>query len=174
MIHHVQKPGGVDGRQNSLRSRFLPMILLVAIVSGCSTYVVKIPQLAIETPKGRCETKTVWSLYWGIKDVPSPILDPKECYGQGMGEVRVKSNLLFDLVSVLTLGFASPKRVEWYCADPDAAEGDFPIFEMVCDTMFQRKCDTIHVDSIVCCDKISIRCDSILCDTAVASTAGGE
>ena len=81
--------------------------------------------------------------------------------------VTMKSNFFYDLITVLTLGFASPIEVEWYCAppNPNGAVVPEPGVTIVCDTMLEISCDTLQPDSIVCDTQLSILCDTLADDT---------
>lgn len=59
------------------------------------------------------ESETVWALAWGLVQ-RQPDID--NCEGQGLAEARVTTNLGYALLTIATLGFASPVRIEWKCA----------------------------------------------------------
>lgn len=61
------------------------------------------------------EGETVWALGWGLLQ-ERPFID--NCQGQPLAEVQVTTNLGFTLLTIVTLGFASPARVQWRCAKP--------------------------------------------------------
>jgi hypothetical protein len=121
-------------------SIFLRLILL-AILSGCATVTLAKPEVlkpAISpgqtyvapagahpaaSPATNLETKTVWVLFWGLQQ--QNIL-PTDCQAAGFAEVRVSTNLGYELISVLTIGFAQPITIEWACAkQPQPAVKDF-------------------------------------------------
>lgn len=105
----------------SLRLSFSIGALVLASVltlNGCYAYRVQAPNHpGVTDPR----SKTIWSLAWGLAQ-QQPAVD---CHGEALAEVTVKSNLLFDIFTVATLGFASPKRVEWRCSHADPGTGTF-------------------------------------------------
>ena len=93
-------------------------LLALALLAGCSSYRVK----TLERPGATDDSKIVWSYAWGLL----PGLPEADCPSQLLSEVTVESHFGFDLISVITLGLASPKRVSWTCArsDPGAVPID--------------------------------------------------
>lgn len=65
--------------------------------------------------------KTVWALGWGVVNVGEP--PAAKCGDVGLAEVTVRSMPLTFLVSALTVGLVSPRRIEWKCAAPTPIEG---------------------------------------------------
>lgn len=104
-------------RRRSLYSLPLAGLLAGALLTGgCSLYRVHAP----EHPGVLDDQQIVWSYAWGL--VPGvPEID---CQGQPLAEVTIHSHFAFDLLGVLTLGLASPKRIEWKCAGADPSEGE--------------------------------------------------
>ncbi len=151
-------------------------LLFTLCVIGCSTYRVMIPQTGGETPQPN-RSKVVWSFFW-VQTAKNPITDPNECDGAGLQVVTVKSNFFFDLISVVTLGLACPKTVEWYCAQPNPTPGRVPddANDLGCDTtLVSESCDTVSVSQIICCKKYIIECGRMTCDTmVVVDSAGGR
>lgn len=98
--------------------RFATITLLLCLISaqGCYTYRLQAPGQYGVAVKG----EVVWSFAWGLIQ-EQPRID--NCNNQAMAEVTVRSNLAFELITVATLGFASPKKVEWKCAPPQPSEG---------------------------------------------------
>jgi len=66
--------------------------------------------------------KTVWAFAWGVFHTPE--LDRAECGTVGLAEVTVRSQPLLFLISTLTVGLVTPRRVEWKCKAPAPSEGD--------------------------------------------------
>ena len=62
-------------------------------------------------------TETVHVLAWGLVQPAPVVADP--CGSNNLDEVRVQSNLLFSVATILTLGFWMPVTVEWRCAAAD-------------------------------------------------------
>ena len=83
-------------------------ILLIILTQGCYTYRLNAPN----HPGVKDEGETVWSFAWGLVHERPRV----NCHGQALAEVTVKSNLAYDILTVATLGFASPKKVTWKCA----------------------------------------------------------
>jgi hypothetical protein len=96
----------------------LTLVLAAALLPGCTYhYRVRAPGKTGSTlPKG----EVVWALAWGlVQEVPKV----DNCNDQALAEVHQTSNFAFALITVLTLGFASPQKVEWICDTPHAAPG---------------------------------------------------
>ena len=86
-------------------------------VQSCYTYRTQAPdQIAVAD-----SSAIAWSFAWGFINQQPKITN---CNGQAFSEVTVKSNLAFDLLTVITLGAVSPKKIEWHCAEPCLEEGD--------------------------------------------------
>jgi hypothetical protein len=73
------------------------------------------------------ERTTVWVFGWGgIPPTGQKNIDPCNCRGNWLAEVRVSTNIGFELISVLSLGMAQPFTVEWRCAKlPQPASAGF-------------------------------------------------
>ena len=88
------------------------------LLCACYTY-----RASVINQPGVTETKgqTMWSLLWGAFNLAPPRVD--NCHGEAMSEVAVKERPQYALVTIVTLGIASPKWVEWRCAPPKPSEG---------------------------------------------------
>lgn len=102
------------------RVGLLVSVTALLVCSACYHYrAVPVQPIGEETPGGapafatEPESETVWALAWGLIQ-SRPDID--NCEGQGLAEVRVTTNLGYTLLTIATLGFASPARVEWRCA----------------------------------------------------------
>jgi hypothetical protein len=65
---------------------------------------------------------TIWSFLWGIGKKGRSRL---ECDGQGLQEVTLTSPPHYTLITIVTLGLASPKRLQGKCAKATPAPGSF-------------------------------------------------
>ncbi len=97
-------------------------ILLVFHASACYHYRAIPQQQASDTAVGgarglgtELEGEIVWALAWGLVQ-EAPRID--NCEGQDLAEVEVTSNLGFALLTIMTLGFVAPVKVEWRCGKP--------------------------------------------------------
>lgn len=109
------------------RLRPLILILVFTTLGGCYSHHVSIVGTdpgGTTPPATDYEGGVAWSLLWGVVE-KSPL--PTNCQGQPLAEVKASSNLAFDLLAVATLGAVVPVRLDWLCARPTPAEGDFPI-----------------------------------------------
>ena len=103
-----------------LRSRFAKIPLsftAIVIVAqfGCYEYRSHAPNFPGVTDDG----EVVWSFFWGLAK-EDPTID---CNGQPLAEVTVRDNLAFSILTVVTVGLVSPKKVEWKCARARPGEG---------------------------------------------------
>lgn len=105
-------------RSHGNTRRLTALLLLASLGPGCVYhYRVHAPEHTGATqPKG----EVVWSLFWGLVQ-ETPNVD--NCNHQGLAEVHQTSNFGFALITVLSLGFASPQKVEWICDTPHALPG---------------------------------------------------
>ena len=90
---------------------------LVASLPGCYTYRVEAPS-PVSPGVTEYKGEVLWSLFWGFKQ-EVPRVD--NCRNLGMSEVKISTNLGFALITIFTLGIASPLKAEWKCAPPPTA-----------------------------------------------------
>src|ERR1051326_736338 len=91
------------------------VFLIVVATCGCYHVRVIVPQ---PDPGTEHKKKTVQTLAWGMlpkkKDIPA-----SNCLGSTrLDEVRASSNLGYSFLTVGTLGFWSPAKIEWRCTKP--------------------------------------------------------
>ena len=87
-------------------------------VQGCANYQVRIPDskpLNAEYKRG-----TMHALFWGFW--ASPQVMSADCK-RGINDVVVKSNYLYDLATVVTLGIWMPIEVSYRCKAPAVQGG---------------------------------------------------
>lgn len=108
------------GAARSRRVAVLVLMTTLVIGQACYHYrAVPVEPMTEDEPGGapaaatEYESETVWALAWGLVQ-QRPDID--NCEGQGLAEARVTTNLGYALLTIATLGFASPARVEWKCA----------------------------------------------------------
>jgi len=102
--------------------RPLCLALCAATATACFTYRVDAPNVTPVEAPGTRGRETVWSFLWGnLNQIPTV-----DCKDQPLAEVTVRDNLGFTLLTILTLGLASPKQVEWSCAAPRPLEAEIP------------------------------------------------
>ena len=94
------------------------LLLFCFLTQACSLYRVHAPG----EPGVTDRSKVVWSLGWGLAKGEPEV----DCQGAALAELTIKSNLAYDLLSVLTLGLASPKKLEWKCASANPTPGAIP------------------------------------------------
>ena len=103
----------------SIGGKSLVGVFCLLLLSGCYYYRAQAPGAA-----GRgvtdYEGEVVWSLAWGLAQTNPRVAN---CQGQALAEVRNTSNFGYALLTVITLGFVSPQRVDWRCAAPTPSGG---------------------------------------------------
>ncbi len=104
-------------RERRMRTGAGGLLLLFAV--SCSTYRVQVPQEVGVTN----HQQIAWSFAWGL----APAQPEVDCPSDALVEVTMESNLAFDLLTLATLGLASPKRISWVCAPVNPTEGDIPL-----------------------------------------------
>ena len=97
--------------------RLAPLLCALA-ATGCYHYRAAPPDLPSSTEP---ESRTVWSFAWGLIQQN---VQPPACQGVGLSEVTVSSNFGYTLLTVVTLGFVAPARVEWRCAKDRPCPGN--------------------------------------------------
>jgi hypothetical protein len=99
---------------------------------NCYHYRAAVSEAAAPRAVDHYTGEVVWSLAWGMVqetpvvncDIPLAGTDTLKL---PVAEVRVSTNLGFVLVTVATLGFAAPARVEWKCAKAKPEGGVIPL-----------------------------------------------
>ncbi|HSP78724.1 MAG TPA: hypothetical protein VLQ93_09360, partial [Myxococcaceae bacterium] len=74
-------------------------------------------------PATEPQQKTVHTLAWGLLTRPQTVSAVTCAPSNALDQVHVSSNLGYSLLTVLTLGFWAPLRVEWQCARRHEEEG---------------------------------------------------
>ena len=103
------------------RTRAAAAVLCCLAATDCYHYRAAVSEVAAPRAADHYTGEVVWSLAWGMVqetpvvncDIPRAGTDTLKL---PVAEVRVSTNLGFVLVTVATLGFAAPARVEWKCA----------------------------------------------------------
>ena len=110
-------------RLGSIGGKALVGGICLLLLSGCYYYRAQAPGAA-----GRgvtdYEGEVVWSLAWGLAQTNPRVAN---CQGQALAEVRNTNNFGYVLLTVVTLGFVSPQRVDWRCASPTPSPGELRI-----------------------------------------------
>ena len=100
--------------------QFFIILALLLATAGCASNKIHGPDKWADA-NAVPERRTVWTFAWGLAHQN---IDAGKCQGPGLGEVTVKSNLGYSLISVLTLGIAMPVTIEWRCAKDSPTGGD--------------------------------------------------
>ena len=94
---------------------YLACFYLVFLTQSCATTRIVTKYDCNTVDNNRVNSKTSWTFLWGL-------LQPKDinpnCEGafNHLNKVEVKNNIVFILISAVTLGGIIPQRVEWCCA----------------------------------------------------------
>lgn len=101
--------------------RTISVLLIISVVSishtGCSSSVSVVAKQASKADD--VIKKTEVSLWWGVSDA----VQNAECSGNGLQFVAVKTNWLYSLCTVVTLGAVVPLDVEYRCASAPMQDG---------------------------------------------------
>lgn len=90
--------------------------ILMISFEGCSTVEVK----ALQSSKADdIYSKTVIALWWGGSDP----LEEVDCNGNGLQFVQVKSNWLYSLCTVVTVGAVVPFDIHYRCTSVPMQDG---------------------------------------------------
>lgn len=108
-VHQTPLTRSVGARgSRAQRSRAaLPILLLMLLMQGC--YHFRIDTSAPHATEVHHATKSAF--FWGLMQ-PSAVDD---CDDKGVTDVRVSTNLGYQLVAIVTLGIWVPMDVEWRC-----------------------------------------------------------
>ena len=97
------------------------VLLVAAVLAGCASHQVRTPDS--DPLEQTYESRMVHAYLWGA------ILDPQvvaaDC-DDGLNDVIVEDNFLYDLAGVVTLGLWMPGEVRYRCRAPAGDLGDFP------------------------------------------------
>ena len=97
------------------------VLLLAVILAGCASHQVRTPDS--DPLEQTYESRMVHAYFWGA------VLDPQvvaaDCE-DGLNDVIVEDNFLYDLAGVLTLGIWMPGEVRYRCRAPAGDLGGFP------------------------------------------------
>ncbi|MFN0181167.1 MAG: hypothetical protein ACKVZ0_20365 [Gemmatimonadales bacterium] len=95
-------------------------VVLAAVLSlGCYEYRANAVNVTPATEGTKPGGDVVVSVAWGLAKQEPKI----DCNNQPLDEVTVRDNFGFTLITILTLGFVSPKKIEWRCAPPRPTDG---------------------------------------------------
>ena len=101
--------------------RAIVVVLIISVVSftqtGCSSSVSVVAKQASKADD--TFKKTELALWWGGSD---PVQNA-ECNGNGLQFVSVKTNWLYSLCTVVTLGAVVPLDVEYRCTSEQMQDG---------------------------------------------------
>ncbi|KAA2239339.1 hypothetical protein F0L74_24350 [Chitinophaga agrisoli] len=107
--------------------KHLLFLLLFAVYciagNGCYSY-----RIATNAQEGAEKAKvTAHNWFWGLAQSPKQLTTPDcDTLGSlGMSEVRVKTNLGYALLTVVTLGIYCPVQLEYKCSKPCPKNGIF-------------------------------------------------
>lgn len=106
---------------NQITRKALIVLLVVSFVSvsqtGCSSSVSVVAKQASKADD--VVTKTEVALWWGVSDPVQNV----DCGGNGLQFVSVKTNWLYSLCTVVTLGAVAPMDVEYRCTSAPPQDG---------------------------------------------------
>jgi hypothetical protein len=110
--------------KNCSRLLYQPLVclLIIMLFTQCSIY--KITAKDTSFPENASKSKVVYGWLWGYAQKIEPI----DCQGNSIAKFTIKSNIGFQLISVLTLGMIAPIKIEWQCGKdcPDASINSKP------------------------------------------------
>jgi hypothetical protein len=101
------------------------LVIAAFPLSGCyHPRVAAVQQPIGIDPTSQEESETLWSIAWGLAQDSADT--SASCDGAALQSVTAHSNLAFDLLTVITIGFFSPVTVTWRCAKPETpvVDGD--------------------------------------------------
>jgi len=106
-----------SNRPGSLRRssglRFLCILLLVGMLSGCAAVRYETPSL-VHAPTSNTIVTRYFRFAWGL--VPGSPISLEQCGVGGIKKMKVRPNFIDSLITTLTGGFVAPVRVKFTCA----------------------------------------------------------
>ena len=115
--------------------RALVLVIPVVIVGGCASYQIRTPSSS--PVESQYVEITAHAFFWDMIRSPEVISAEGQAGSQGqdgINDVIVEDNLLYDLISVLTIGIWKPMTVKYRLRQPpltDGPDGPFPTPEEV-------------------------------------------
>ena len=97
----------------------LVLVVGLAMVQGCAEYQVRIPDSHPDDINYKGGTINAW--FWG--KWYDPEMMAAECQSEGINDVVVKRNYLYDLASVFSFGIYMPIEVHFRCESAAIVEG---------------------------------------------------
>ncbi len=114
--------------KESLMKRYLSVIFgcfLIGSISGCATMTIEGD--GQKTPMSEHGTHTVHGSYYNFVWSEPPV---EKCdNGQGLYRVRVHTNALYSLVSIVSLGLYVPQAAEWWCDGTPAQDEEEELYK---------------------------------------------
>lgn len=104
----------------SKHAAILALVASFFVAQACYHYRLTPPD---PSPETEWRGKTAHSLFWGLVQED---LEADNCLDDVIDQVRVTTNAGFALLTIVTLGFWAPVRVEWRCASTEAPPGQIP------------------------------------------------
>lgn len=95
--------------------RWYLVLLLMIVLQSCYHY--RVVNTINDPASVQYHDKVLWCYCWGLVNSPQTFT-VGDCENNGMDEVRISTNLGTNLVTIITLGFVSPVKVEWKCHKP--------------------------------------------------------
>ena len=95
--------------ENTIRAALICCIMVGA--SGCTTMTIEGD--GQKTPQSKTGTHTVHASYYGLVWSSPPV--DKCDNGRGLYRARYHTNVIYAVVSIVSLGLYVPQTVEWWC-----------------------------------------------------------
>lgn len=114
----------------SFPRRFVTLSFLftfLLLFSSCAEFHVQVPMTnnpdtASATPGSNYSgTVTTWSFFWGI--ITDGGVQTSNCTECGIQDVKISRDFFQQVLSIISLGIASPMNVSWMCGAAPAREG---------------------------------------------------
>lgn len=100
---------------------FCVVVFLIVSLQGCYSY--RVLNTVNDPASVQYHHKILWAFCWGLVVNPQTF-SVNDCENNGIDEVRISTNLGTNLITVISLGFLSPVKVEWKCHKPCQRVGE--------------------------------------------------
>lgn len=103
--------------QKNIHSLKHHCVIVFFLLSLQSCYTYRVLNTINDPASVQYHHKILWAYCWGLVVKPQ-VFSVDDCENNGIDEVVISTNLGTNIITVISLGFLSPVKVEWKCHKP--------------------------------------------------------